>query len=319
MIRAYREGTRHGIGMDSEDGLIQAGEPGVQLTWMDAKVDDWVVTPRIGKPVEINALWYNALIAMQGFAQRLGKDPDPYAQLARRVATGFQRFIRADGDGLLDLLDGPAGNDASLRPNQIFAVSLHASPLARADQARVVACCGRALLTSYGLRSLASFEANYQGYHLGGIHERDGAYHQGTVWTWLLGHYALAEYRVTGNAVLALSRLTPLSDHLRDAGLGSLSEILDGDPPHSPRGAPLQAWSVACALDAWWRLTSASRDRLTPHWRWKKSRPDTLKPRQLRQSPNPPRSIQSEKHRRPCQARFNDQSEFRRARFQMKW
>ncbi|AFL72501.1 amylo-alpha-1,6-glucosidase [Thiocystis violascens] len=254
IVDAYCAGTRHGIRMDPTDGLIQAGEPGIQLTWMDAKVDDWVVTPRIGKPVEINALWYNALIVMRDFAARLGRDPSRYAELAERVAAGFQRYLRADGEGLLDLLDGPAGADASVRPNQILAVSLHASPLARADQARVVDGCGQILLTSYGLRSLAPGEPEYRGRYRGGIRERDGAYHQGTVWCWLLGHYALAEYRVTGDANLARSRLTPLSDHLRDAGLGSLSEIFDGDPPHQPRGAPLQAWSVACTLDAWRRI-----------------------------------------------------------------
>ena len=258
VIEAYRDGTRYGIALDPRDGLIRAGEPGVQLTWMDAKVGDWVVTPRMGKPVEINALWYNALVAMQGFADRLGTDPGPYAALAERARVGFHRYVRNDAAGLLDLLDDPFGDDASPRPNQILAVSLPASPLAPADQARVVAACGRALLTSHGLRSLAPGHEDYRGTYLGGVWERDGAYHQGTVWGWLLGHYALAEYRVTGDATLALSRLAPLGDHLRDAGLGSLSEIFDGDPPHTPRGAPLQAWSVACTLEAWWRLQRAS-------------------------------------------------------------
>jgi 4-alpha-glucanotransferase len=257
IVRGYREGTRYGIALDPADGLIRAGEPGVQLTWMDAKVGDWVVTPRIGKPVEINALWFNALSAMEGFAVRLGADPGPYADLAKRAASGFRRYVRPDGDGLLDLLDGPAGDDASVRPNQIFAVSLPASPLAPGEQTRVVAQCGRTLLTSYGLRSLASSDPDYRGQYLGGVWERDGAYHQGPVWGWLLGHYALAEYRVTGDAELALSRLEPLADHLRDAALGSVSEIFDGDPPHTPRGAPSQAWSVACTLEAWWRLQRA--------------------------------------------------------------
>ncbi len=261
IIRAYCDGTRYGIGMDSGDSLIYAGEPGVQLTWMDAKAGDWVVTPRIGKPVEINALWYNALRAMQTFADQLGTNANDYAQRADRVAAGFQRYRRPDGNGLLDVLDGLTGDDASVRPNQIFAVSLFASPLAPADQARVVACCGRELLTSHGLRSLAPAAPDYQCIYQGNVLERDGAYHQGTVWGWLLGHYALAEYRVTGNAALARSRLEPLADHLHDAGLGSLSEIFDGDPPHVPRGAPLQAWSVACVLDAWWRLALAGRPR----------------------------------------------------------
>ncbi|EXJ14880.1 amylo-alpha-1,6-glucosidase [Imhoffiella purpurea] len=254
IVRAYRDGTRYGIGMDPEDGLIRAGEPGVQLTWMDAMVDGWVVTPRIGKPVEINALWYNGLVAMRDFALRLGLDPAPYARLAEDAAAGFQRYLRSDGDGLIDVLDGPEGDDASLRPNQIFAVSLPASPLSPEQQARVVSVCGRELLTSHGLRSLAPSHPDYRGRYLGDRWERDGAYHQGTVWGWLLGHYALAEYRVTDDAELALSRLEPMADHLRDAGLGSIGEIFDGDPPHTPRGTPLQAWSVACTLEAWWRL-----------------------------------------------------------------
>ncbi len=225
------------------------------------------MTPRIGKPVEIAALWYNGLIAMQHFAELLLLDPEPYGALAAQAKAGFQRFVRGDGGGLLDLvdgpLDGPGGNDASLRPNQIFAVSLPASPLAPEVQAEVVAVCGRELLTSFGLRSLAPSQPDYRGAYLGNVWERDGAYHQGPVWGWLLGHYALAEYRITGDAALALSRLTPMADHLRDAGLGSASEIFDGDPPHTPRGAPLQAWSVACTLDAWYRLRKA-QERVSP-------------------------------------------------------
>jgi 4-alpha-glucanotransferase len=270
IVTAYRDGTRYGIGMDPEDGLIRAGQPGVQLTWMDAKVGDWVVTPRIGKPVEINALWFNALVLMGDLARRLGRDPAPYEALALRVRAGFQRFVRGDGDGLLDLLDGPLGDDPSLRPNQIFAVSLPASPLDPQDQARVVAACARHLLTSYGLRSLAPGHPDYRGRYLGGVWERDGAYHQGPVWGWLLGHFALAEYRVAGDAHLALARLEPMQDHLGDAGLGSLGEIFDGDPPHCPRGAPLQAWSVACTLEAWWRLRHAipTHDRIEEHRPW---------------------------------------------------
>jgi predicted glycogen debranching enzyme len=257
VIAASRDGTRYGIALDPADGLIRAGEPGVQLTWMDAKVGDWVVTPRIGKPVEINALWFNGLVAMTGFAVQLGADPRPYEALAERARAGFQRYVLPDGGGLIDVLDGPWGDDASLRPNQILAVSLSASPLTPEDQRQVVAICGRELLTSHGLRSLAPGHPDYRGQYLGDVWQRDGSYHQGPVWGWLLGHYALAEYRVTGDARLALLRLEPMGDHLGDAGLGSISEIFDGDPPHRPRGAPLQAWSVACTLDAWWRLTHA--------------------------------------------------------------
>ena len=254
IIAAHLDGTRYGIGVDPADGLLRAGVAGVQLTWMDAKVGDWVVTPRIGKPVEINALWYNALRCMAAFAQTLGRDGTSYAVLAQRAGSAFQRFIRADDQGLFDVLDDPDGDDDSLRPNQIFAVSLPYSPLAHQTQQATVAACARALLTSCGLRSLSSGHPDYRPYYTGGVWERDGAYHQGTVWSWLLGHYAIAEHRVTGDAALALSRLAPVSDQLRDAGLGTLGEIFDAEPPHLPRGTPCQAWSVACVLDAWQHL-----------------------------------------------------------------
>jgi 4-alpha-glucanotransferase len=204
--------------------------------------------------VEINALWYNALDAMQQFCRRLGTDPAPYADLAERTRQGFQRYRRGDGEGLLDVLDGPDGDDPAIRPNQVFALSLPASPLDSSAQAGVLTEIAEHLLTSHGLRSLSPADPAYQGCYAGDIDARDGAYHQGTVWAWLLGHYAMAEHRVTGDARLALSRLEPLGDHLLDAGLGSISEIFDGDAPHRPRGAPCQAWSVACTLEAWWRL-----------------------------------------------------------------
>lgn len=255
IIAAHLAGTRYRIHVDKADGLLYAGEPGVQLTWMDAKVGDWVVTPRIGKPVEINALWFNALQAMRAFAARLGKDTSRYQSLSKQARRSFGRFVRDDGMGLLDVIDGPDGrHDDSIRPNQIFAVSLPYSPLHATMQQQVVAVCAAKLLTSYGLRSLAADHADYRSHYLGGVWERDGAYHQGTVWAWLLGHYALAEYRTSGDAQLALSRLEPLADHLHDAGLGTISEIFDADPPHTPRGAPCQAWSVACVLEAWWRI-----------------------------------------------------------------
>jgi glycogen debranching enzyme len=254
IVRQHVQGTRYHIRMDPRDGLLWAGEEGVQLTWMDAKVGDGVVTPRAGKPVEVNALWHNALVVMAGLAERLGRDGGAYRDLSERAREGFQRFLRPDGLGLYDVLDGPDGLDASLRPNQVLAVSLHHSPLDPAAQAAVVAVCGRELLTSYGLRSLAADAPDYRPYYRGGVHERDGAYHQGPVWAWLLGHYALAEHRVTGDRKLALSRLAPIADHLTDAGLGTVSEIFDAAPPHHPRGAPAQAWSVACILEAWWRL-----------------------------------------------------------------
>jgi 4-alpha-glucanotransferase len=259
IIEWHLKGTRYGIGVDPRDGLLHAGELGVQLTWMDAKVDDWVVTPRVGKPVEINALWFNALNAMAELAELLSLPAKNYRDLAARVRAGFQRFIKADSNGLYDVLDGPEGDDGTLRPNQIFAVSLPSTALDIEAQRNVVRTCGRELLTSYGLRSLSPSDPEFRERYIGGVWERDGSYHQGPVWAFLLGHYALAEFRVSGNAEGAQARLHALRDHLFDAGLGSVSEILDGAPPHTPRGAPSQAWSVACTLEAWWQLEKAKR------------------------------------------------------------
>jgi predicted glycogen debranching enzyme len=255
IIEWHRRGTRYGIGMDEVDGLLHAGEPGVQLTWMDAKIGQWVVTPRIGKPVEINALWYNGLCSMADFAERLGEDGAEYRELADRVRASFARYLRNDGRGLYDVLDGPEDRpDASVRPNQIFAVSLTHSPLAPPAQLGVVTACGRELLTSLGLRSLAPSHPDFRERYEGGVWERDSGYHQGPVWAWLLGHYALAVARVERDPLAAQRLLEPLRDHLLDAGLGTVSEIFDGAAPHTPRGAPSQAWSVACTLDAWLSL-----------------------------------------------------------------
>jgi len=257
IIDRHLEGTRYGIRADPGDGLLSAGEPGVQLTWMDAKVGDWVVTPRIGKPVEINALWHNALRIMADFAEMLGRPAEPYRNLAERARVGFARFVDEQTGGLYDVIDGPTGNDGSIRPNQILAVSLPHSPLTPDQQRRVVALCGGRLLTSYGLRSLAAGHPDYKPHYTGDPRHRDGAYHQGAVWTWLLGHYVLAEYRAYGNADLALQRLSAMRDHLFDAGLGTVSEIFEAEPPHNPCGAPSQAWSVACVIEAWRRLQRA--------------------------------------------------------------
>jgi predicted glycogen debranching enzyme len=253
----HRKGTRYGIGVDPADGLLYAGETGMQLTWMDARIGDRVITPRIGKPVEINALWFNALVAMAAIAQRLGLPDRLYRDDAEKVRRGFTRFALPGRDGLYDVIDGPTGPDASLRPNQIFALSLWASPLDPPLQRGVLRRCGEMLVTSYGLRSLAPDAAQYQGVFRGTVAERDGAYHQGTVWGWLLGPWALAHYRVHRDAAAAQRYLEPIGDHLPNAGLGQVSEIFDGDPPHTPRGCPAQAWSVASVLEAWWRLERA--------------------------------------------------------------
>jgi 4-alpha-glucanotransferase len=257
MVEWHLKGTRYGIQVDPDDGLLRVGEPGVQMTWMDAKVGDWVVTPRIGKPVEINALWYNALCIIGDFCETLGRPADAYRDRAEQTRVGFARFGDKRSGGLYDVIDGPVGNDDSIRPNQIFAVSLPHSPLPPDLQKRVVALCGEQLLTSYGLRSLAAGDPEYKPQYAGDVRHRDGAYHQGAVWTWLLGHYALAEYRVHSDADLALQRLSAMRDHLFDAGLGTISEIFGAEPPHPPAGAPSQAWSVACVIEAWWRLRRA--------------------------------------------------------------
>lgn len=264
IIAWHVAGTRFGIGLDNADGLLRCGEPGLQLTWMDAKIDDWVVTPRIGKPVEINALWYNALRSVADCARQLGQSPTFYQDLAEQAQHGFQRFIRADGEGLFDILDGADDDEQALvRPNQLLAVSLTHSPLPRAAQEAVLRACSRELLTSYGLRSLAPRHAAFRPHYVGDMRERDSAYHQGPVWGWLLGHYALAEYRVHGDAEAARAWLEPIRDHLSDAGLGNISEIFDGAPPHHPRGTPAQAWSVAGVLQAWRQLTAKAAEVVT--------------------------------------------------------
>ena len=252
MISAHLAGTRYQIHVDESDGLLYAGEPGVQLTWMDAKVGDWVVTPRIGKPVEINALWFNALQTMATLAPVVKKSAGPYAKLAAQVKQSFVKFWNADAECCYDVIDSPGiGNDASLRPNQIFAVSLPHSPLTPERQKLVVDFCARRLVTSEGLRSLAQGEPGYQGHYGGGVRERDGAYHQGTVWGWLLGPFVLAHLRVYGDRAAALSFLEPLGQQINTHGLGTLSEICDGDPPFTPRGCIAQAWTVGEVLRAW--------------------------------------------------------------------
>lgn len=251
IIAWHQKGTRYQIHVDPQDGLLYAGEPGVQLTWMDAKVDDWVVTPRIGKPVEINALWYNALRIMVTFSTHLGQPTAEYEQMADRVQASFGRFWYSEGCYCYDVVGGPAGDDAALRPNQLLTVSLPHSPLTPEQQKLVVDICGRNLVTPHGLRSLAPGHPDYQGVYGGDRTKRDGAYHQGTVWGWLIGPFVTAHYKVYGDAAAARSYLLPLLRHLTDHGVGSISEIFDGDPPFTPRGCIAQAWSVAELLRCW--------------------------------------------------------------------
>jgi predicted glycogen debranching enzyme len=254
IVAWHRRGTRYNIGMDAADGLLHAGEAGVQLTWMDAKVDDWVVTPRVGKPVEINALWYNVLRIMGEFAGRMYENPSEYDELADRVREGFGRFWNAEMGYCYDLIDGPDGHDLSLRPNQLLAVSLPHSPLTAEQQRSVVDACARRLLTAHGLRSLSPDDAAFIGKYGGDRRTRDGAYHQGTVWAWLIGPFVEAHLRVYGDKAAARAYLEPLLRHLVDHGVGSISEIFEGDAPFAPRGCVAQAWSVAEVLRAW-RMT----------------------------------------------------------------
>ncbi|MEH1785790.1 MAG: amylo-alpha-1,6-glucosidase [Nostoc sp.] len=251
IIDWHCRGTRYNIHLDAADGLLYAGVAGVQLTWMDAKVDNWVVTPRIGKPIEVNALWYNALRTMAKFARHLGKPHQEYEAMADRVKYRFSRFWNEGTGYCYDVLDSPDGDDALLRPNQIFAVSLPESPLTAAQQKGVVEACGRMLLTSHGLRSLAPDHLQYQGKYGGNRYQRDGAYHQGSVWGWLLGPFVLAHLRVYKNPEQARQFLEPMANHLTAHGLGSLSEIFDGDGPMTPRGCIAQAWTVGEVLRAW--------------------------------------------------------------------
>jgi predicted glycogen debranching enzyme len=258
IIDAHVAGTRYNIHADPADGLLFAGGPGVQLTWMDAKVGDWVVTPRTGKPVEINALWINALETIAQFAQLLKQPGEGYEKLAAKAHKNFQKFWNRERGCCYDVIDSPGiANDVLLRPNQIFAVSLPVSPLSFEQQKSVVDVCARHLLTSHGLRSLAPGEPGYTGHYGGSPRDRDAAYHQGTVWGWLLGPFALAYHRVYHDRQAALRFLEPLGRQIYASGLGTLSEIFDGDAPFTPRGCIAQAWTVAEVLRAWEEISTA--------------------------------------------------------------
>jgi len=250
IIAGYARGTRYGIHVD-DDGLLAAGEPGVQLTWMDARVGDWVVTPRIGKPVEVQALWLNALRIGSGASER-------WAELCARGRAAFEaRFWDEARGALHDVVDvdhRPGTVDPTFRPNQIFAVGGLPFAVLEGERARrVVDTVEARLVTPLGLRSLAADEPGYRPRYEGGVRERDGAYHQGTVWPWLMGPFVEAWVRVRGGTAEAMAEarrrfLEPLLAHLDEAGVGHLPEIADGDPPHTPRGCPFQAWSVGEAL-----------------------------------------------------------------------
>jgi predicted glycogen debranching enzyme len=250
VLEGYAQGTRHGIRLEA-DGLLAAGEPGLALTWMDAKVAEGAVTPRIGKPVEVQALWLNALKIGSEVWER-----GP-AAFARGLKTFELRFWNEAQGFLHDVVDDghrAGAVDSAFRPNQIFAVGGLPFPLITGPRARrIVDAVEERLLTPLGLRSLAREEPGYRPRYEGGVRERDGAYHQGTVWPWLLGPFVEAWVRVHGSTTDAKTEarrrfLAPLLRHLDEAGLGHVSELADGDAPHSPRGCPFQAWSVGEAL-----------------------------------------------------------------------
>jgi predicted glycogen debranching enzyme len=245
VVEAHVRGTRYGIGVDAADGLLVQGAPGYALTWMDARVNGVPVTQRAGKAVDINALWINGLATVAGLLERIGRDAAPVREHERRARASFERAFLRDGR-CADVLGDP-----SLRPNQLLAVSL---PFAPFTERSVVESCSL-LLTSIGLRSLAPSDPAYHGRHRGDPAARDAAYHQGTVWPWLMGPYVQASAKVglpTGHL------LAGLEAHLEDWGLGSVSETADGDAPHAGTGCPFQAWSVAEVLRARRLATSAS-------------------------------------------------------------
>lgn len=255
IIDFHIKGTRYNIKAE-EDGLLHAGAPGAQLTWMDAKIGDWVVTPRNGNPVEIQALWYNALRIMEDLAARFEdeKRRKQCSSLATLASTTFSRiFWNNDAHCLYDVVEDDLP-DSSIRPNQIFAVSLHYSMLSAERARAVVETVERELLTPVGLRTLNPSDPQYRATCQGDQRSRDSAYHQGTVWPWLLGPFVSAYVKVNGGSEQPRSRanelLRGMEKHLTEAGLGQISEIFDGDAPHHPRGCFAQAWSVAEILRA---------------------------------------------------------------------
>lgn len=245
IVEAHLSGTRYGIGVDPADGLLRQGAPGEALTWMDARVDELPVTPRAGKPVEVNALWINGLAMVIKLAWQARGDAGSAVRAHPAALTSFARRFPAGGGLLHDVVDGPSGEDPVLRPNQLLAWSLPYAPL-RPEPA-ALQTIGAALMTPLGPRSQAPGSPGYRGRHRGTPGERDSAYHTGTVWPWLTGPYVTAWHRL---GVSAEQTLSDADGHLGEYGLGSVSETADGDAPHGATGCPFQAWSVAELLRA---------------------------------------------------------------------
>ena len=249
VIDWHVRGTRHNIRMDPADGLLSGGADGLALTWMDARVQDWVVTPRRGKPIEVNALWYNALQLMGDWCERAMRPAGPYREMAAHAhASAQERFWYADGGYCYDVVDAPEGDDASLRPNQVMALGLE-YPLIEGEPARrALDVVSAKLLTPYGLRTLSPDDPRYQSSYRGDQRDRDASYHMGMVWPWLLGPYLDARQRLDGGRPDVRRLLEPFTAHLLDAGLGSISEIFEPEPPYRPVGCIAQAWSVGEVL-----------------------------------------------------------------------
>jgi len=252
----YERGTINGIEVDPEDGLLRGFAPGLHLTWMDAQFWDWIVTPRMGKPVEVQALWYNALRLLADWkAERQQNNIDLLSAAERCRASFNRRFWDPTRSYCLDVVDGPTGDDPSLRPNQLFAMSLTHPILDREHWEPVLDVVDRELLTPYGLRTLAPSDPKYRGTYAGGQPSRDNAYHQGTVWPWLLGAYIDAARKVRGDDWDYLPLLHPLIENCGRNILGQPNEIFDGDPPHNPAGCIARAWNVAEILRHWPKRT----------------------------------------------------------------
>jgi predicted glycogen debranching enzyme len=263
VIAQHVRGTRFGIAVDPADGLLRQGTPDHPLTWMDAKVGDWIVTPRRGKAVEINALWYNALRLLEDWTRERDGDgaATPYRDMAARAAEAFNtRFWYAAGGYCYDVVDGERGDDPACRPNQILAVALSHPVLHTARWERLVDVVREQLLTPVGLRSLSPEHPDYKARYFGDLRAPDAAYHQGTVWAWLIGPFVDAWLRVhPGDRQGARRWLEGFATHLSEAGVGSISEIFDGEAPFTPGGCVAQAWSVAEVLRAWLKCRAQPR------------------------------------------------------------
>lgn len=259
IMERHFKGTRFGIGIDPQDGLLRASSPEHALTWMDAHMGDWIVTPRRGKPVEIQALWYNALCLMAAW------DPDDatrYRHCAQQVRAAFNsRFWNPQRRCLFDVVDagGHPDRDARIRPNQLFAIALDHAVLEPERWPAVLEVVERELLTPVGLRTLEPGDPSYSRTYQGNLKARDSAYHQGTVWPWLLGAFVDASLKTHADPARVRALLEAFPGHLQVAGLGTISEVFDGEPPHAPHGCIAQAWSVAEVLRCWKRTAVSDR------------------------------------------------------------